>query len=44
MSTIKDTNGMYGPNKRQKISKRGSRNTEKNYTEKFFITEITTVV
>ena len=44
MSTIKDTNGMYGPNKRQKISKRGSRNTQKNYTEKFFITEITTVV
>ena len=44
MGIIKDTNGMYGPNKRQKISKRGSRNTQKNYTEKFFITEITTVV
>ena len=33
----------YGPNK-QKILRRGGKNTQKNYTKKIFMTQITTMV
>ena len=37
--TIKDRNGM-----KQKILRRGGKNTQKNYTKKIFMTHITTMV
>ena len=37
MGSIKDRNG---PNKQQKILKRGSKNTQKNCTKKIFMTRI----
>ena len=39
MGTIKDRNGM-----KQKILRRGGKNTQKNYTKKIFMTQITTMV
>ena len=39
---IKDRNGM--DKQKQKILKRGGKNTQKNYTKKIFMTEIKTVV
>ena len=39
MGSIKDRNGMD-----LKILRRGVRNTQKNYTEKIFMTQITTMV
>ena len=42
MGSIKDRNGM--DLKKQKISRRGGKNTQKNYTKKIFITQITTMV
>ena len=39
MSTIKDTNGM--DLQKQKILRRGGKNTQKNYTKKIFMTQIT---
>ena len=40
MGTIKETNVM----KMQKILRRGGKNTQKNYTKKIILTQITTVV
>ena len=34
----------YGPNKKQKILRRGDKNTQKNYTKKTFTTKIITMV
>ena len=42
MSTIKDRNGMDLTE--QKIVRRGGKNTQKNYTKKTFMTQITTMV
>ena len=42
MGSIKDRNG-NGPSK-QKILRRGGKNTQKNYTKKIFITQITMMV
>ena len=42
MGTIKDRNGM--DQQRQKILRRGGKNTQKNYTEKILMTQITTTV
>ena len=42
MGSIKDRNGM--DLKKQKISRRGGKNTQKNYTKKIFITQITMMV
>ena len=42
MGTIKDRNGM--DLKEQKTLRRGGKNTQKNYTEKIFMTQITTMV
>ena len=42
MGTIKDRNGM--DLKKQKILRRGGKNTQKNYTKKVFMTQITTMV
>ena len=42
MSTIKHRNDM--DLKKQKILRRGGKNTQKNYTKKIFITQISTVV
>ena len=42
VGTIKDRNGM--DLKRQKILRRGGKNTQKNYTKKIFMTQITTKV
>ena len=42
MSTIKDRNGMDLTE--QKIVSRGGKNTQKNYTKKTFMTQITTMV
>ena len=42
MSTIKDRNGM-DPQK-QKILRRGGKNTQKNCTKKIFMTQITMMV
>ena len=42
MGTIKDRNGM-GLQK-QKILRRGGKNTQKNYTKKIFMTQIITMV
>ena len=43
MGTIKDRNGMDLTQK-QKILRRGGKNTQKNYTKKIFITQIITMV
>ena len=42
MGLIKDRNGM--DLQKQKISRRGGKNTQKNYTKKIFMTQIGTVV
>ena len=42
MGTIKDRNGM--DLKKQKVLRRGSKNTQKNYTKKILMTQITTKV
>ena len=42
MGSIKDRNGM--DLKKQKILRRGGKNTQKNYTKKIFTTQITTMV
>ena len=42
MGTIKDRNGMEL--QKQKILRRGGKNTQKNYTEKIFMVQIITVV
>ena len=42
MGTIKDRNGMDLTE--QKILRRGGKNTQKNYTKKIFMTQITTMV
>ena len=42
MGTIKDRNGMH-LTEAEDIKKRG-KNTQKNYTEKIFMTQITTMV
>ena len=39
MGTVKDRNGMVY--QKQKILRRGGKNTQKNYTEKIFMTQIT---
>ena len=41
MSSIKDRNGM--DLKKQKILRRGGKNTQKSYTKKIFMTQIITV-
>ena len=41
MGTIKDRNGM---DQKQKILRRGGKNTQKNYTKKIFTTQITMMV
>ena len=42
MGTIKDRNGM--DQQKQKILRRGGKNTQKNYTKKILMPQITTVV
>ena len=42
MGSIKDRNGM--DLKKQKILRRGGKNTQKSYTKKIFMTQITTMV
>ena len=42
MGTIKDRNGMDLTE--EKILRRGAKNTQKNYTKKIFMTQITTMV
>ena len=42
MGTIKDRNGM--DLQKQKILRRGSKNTQKNYTKRIFMTQIITMV
>ena len=42
MGPIKDRNGL--DLKRQKIPRRGGKNTQKNYTKKIFMTQITTMM
>ena len=42
MGTIKDRNGM--DLKKQKILRRGGKNTQKNYTKKIFMIQITMMV
>ena len=42
MGTIKDRNGMA--KQKQKILRRRGKNTEKSYTKKIFMTQITTMV
>ena len=42
MGTIKDRNGM--DLKKQKILRRGGKNTQKNYTKKIFMTQMITMV
>ena len=42
MGTVKDRNGMDLTE--QTVLRRGGRNTQKNYTKKIFITQITTMV
>ena len=34
----------YGPNRKQKILRRGGKNIQKNYTEKILMTQIITMV
>ena len=42
MGTIKDRNGMNLTE--AEILRRGSKNTQKNYTKKIFMTQVTTMV
>ena len=42
MGTLKDRNGL--DLKKQKISRRGGKKTQKNYTKKILMTQITTMV
>ena len=42
MGTIKERNGM--DLQKQKILRRGGKNTQKNYTKKFFTTQIIMIV
>ena len=42
MGTIKDRNGM--DLREAEIQRRGGKNTQKNYTKKIFMTQITTMV
>ena len=42
MHSIKDRNGM--DQQKQKILRRGGKNTQKNYTKKIFMTQIITMV
>ena len=42
MGSIKDRNGM--DLQKQKILRRGGKNTQKNYTKKIFMTQIITMV
>ena len=42
MGTIKDRNGM--DQRKQKILRRGGKNTQKNYTKKILMTQITMMV
>ena len=42
MSIIRDRNGM--DLKKQKILRRGGKNTQKNYTKKIFMAQISTMV
>ena len=42
MDTIKDRNGL--DLKKQTISRRGGKKTQKNYTKKILMTQITTMV
>ena len=42
MGTVKERNGM--DIQEQKILRRGGKNTQKNYTKKIFMTQITTMV
>ena len=42
MGTMKDRNGM--DLKKQKILRRGGKNTQNNYTKKIFMTQITTMM
>ena len=42
MGSIKDRNGM--DLQKQKILRRGGKNTQNNYTKKIFMTKITTMV
>ena len=42
MGSIKDRNGM--DKQKQKILKRGGTNTQKNYTKKVLMTQITTIM
>ena len=42
MGSIKDRNGMDLT--KQKILRRGGKNTQRNYTKKIFMTQITTMV
>ena len=42
MDPIKDRNGM-NLTEAEDIKKRGGKNTQKNYTEKIFMTQITTI-
>ena len=45
MSTIKGKNGMHlTKNGMQKVLRRGGKNTQKNYTKKIFMTQITMIV
>ena len=46
MGSVKDSNGMDLTKdiKKQKILRRGGKNTQKNYTKKILITQITTIV
>ena len=43
MGTIKDRNGM-DLERKQKILRRGGKNTQKNYAKKIYMTQITTMV
>ena len=43
MGSIKDRNGM-DLRQKQKILRRGGKNTQKNYTKKIFMTQITTML
>ena len=42
MGTVKDRNGMDLTE--QTVLRRGGKNTQKNYTKKIFMTQITTIV
>ena len=46
MGSVKDSNGMDLTKdiKKQKILRRGGKNTQKNYTKKTFMTEMITMV